>query len=376
MNDRKSIFIKFIRYAIAFIGVVAAFITIYVFFFHQRKIELCYEITANTNVLDINADISNLDILYKGESLKTKKENLRIINIKVINSGTENILKNYYDNNDPLGFIITNGKIIEAPEILNASNNYLKEKLKFNLGSSDRINFSDIIIESGDYITIKVLVLHKLDIDPQIIPVGKIAGVSTIKVINSIEIKSKNPFLKEVFMGNFLVQAVRVLAYFIIGLLVILLFAFSAEKINNMKKKFERKHLINEFKDSKDFQYSKMDDAIFERFVSDGQGTLYRIDEIIKDEEKVNEKYKKALKKEKRMDMLRDPTMPAFFYGPAEREIFEEIIKDGILIKDALGLTINQAMKNTLDKFVKFLKEKNELNKTQHKIERCQKTGI
>lgn len=77
-----------------------------------------YEVLANTNVLDINADITKLDITYDGSSLKTGSQSLRIINLHVRNTGNESVLKSFYDNNDPLGVFVTKGKVIEKPELV------------------------------------------------------------------------------------------------------------------------------------------------------------------------------------------------------------------------------------------------------------------
>ena len=132
---------------VATLGFVGAIVSLYAFFFQEKKVDLQYEIIANTNVLDINADVSKLDIIYNGISLKQKDEHLRIINLRVINRGTDNILKEYFDDNDLLGFKIMGGKVIEKPEVIETSSNYLKRNLIITLDTADRIKLSKVIIE-------------------------------------------------------------------------------------------------------------------------------------------------------------------------------------------------------------------------------------
>lgn len=251
------------------IASAATILTIFAFF-QEKKIDLQYEIISNTNVLDINAEVSKLDILYDSTSLKEKKENLRLVNIKVINKGSKHILKEFFDENDPLGLKIDSGKILENPEIIETSNDYLKRNLKYNLPSDCSITFSEIIIESREYFIIKLLILHKINEEPQISPLGKIAGQKEIKIKLSSEVKEEIPFLKSIFYGNVWIQITRFVLYFIIIVLIVVLIIYLSKKSFYIKQNTKRKKLIKEFKQQKDYQYSRMDDAIFDRFNQSG----------------------------------------------------------------------------------------------------------
>ena len=121
-----------VKTIIAIVGIFGSLVTIYTFFFYENKNELQYEIIADASVLDIKADLGNLDIFYGKSNLKENKENLRIISVRIINVGSTNILKDSYDDEDPLGLRITGGSIIERPELLECSNDYLRKNLKLN----------------------------------------------------------------------------------------------------------------------------------------------------------------------------------------------------------------------------------------------------
>ena len=153
--------------AITLLGLTAAGITIYAFMI-DKNVELRYEIVANTNVLDFNADIGNLRVTYDSTNLKETNENLRIYTIKVVNNGEKDILKEYYDENDPLGLAINSGRIIEKPEIIQTSSDYLNRNVNIENYLVNRISFSQVILETGEFYIIKLLVIHKNDTIPDI----------------------------------------------------------------------------------------------------------------------------------------------------------------------------------------------------------------
>lgn len=295
---------KIATQVISILGAIAAIISIYVFFFQEKKVDLQYEIVANTNVLDINAEVGRLDITYNGMSLKEKNEHLRIINLRVINRGNENILKEYFDDNDPVGFRVSQGKIIEKPELIDASSQYLKDNLQVLVDTSGRVRLSKVILESKEYIVLKLLVLHKSNNLPEIIPTGKVAGMKQINVINSLELKDQTPFFIQVFSGSLFVQTVRAVSYFLIVVLIIVVIILLSDKVSTIKKKHKRQSIVEEFKNLKNYNYSKMDDAIFERYVTDGPNLFTQIKELLDNDKLLNESYHKSLARLKKKEIV------------------------------------------------------------------------
>jgi len=370
MKIKENItFSKLTAITISSIGLLGALITIYAFFSQNRNLNLQYEVLANSNVLDINAEITKLDILYDGNSLKQKNENLRILNIKVINNGSEHILSNYYDENDPLGLEISNGIIIENPEILDASNNYLKNNLKIKKDTNNRIYFSKVIIESNEYFILKILILHKSNESPTIIPVGKIAGIKSINIINNIKTPENISFFHKVFEGSILVQIVKGFVYFLIVVIIIILIALISESINNYKKRRRRKILIKNFLETEGKQVNRIDEAIFDLYRKDGQETIKLIHDFLSDEAKVNQIYTKFLKKEddnsSKIDEfdIRAASSNYVLYRHNKKYLFDRLFKTGFLIKEDKKVSINNPMKKTLDAFIEYLKKKKEIEK-------------
>ena len=84
------------KFAWSFLGflmaVIFGFITLYLGFVKENKPDLNYVVTADSSVLDIKEQLGSLDVLYEGESLSKRKQDLRFITFKVINQGNSSIL--------------------------------------------------------------------------------------------------------------------------------------------------------------------------------------------------------------------------------------------------------------------------------------------
>jgi hypothetical protein len=360
---------RIVQLTIGLIGLISAILGIYAFFFQDKSIQLEYEILANTNVLDINANITKLDIIYAGSSLKSSNENLRIINVRVRNTGSESILKSFYDDNDPLGITVSNGRIIEKPELVNTSSKYISKNLRISLDSANHIIFSDIILEPNESYTIKLLVLHPINKAPEVHAAGKIAGIQKIPVLSlAQQAKAQKSFWAATFDGNIYSQVARAFSYTLVVIIVIIIIGTSASKISEYSDQRKRIKLINEFKKNDNYQYNRMDDAIFNRYNNDGASIFPEYQKLLKDNEFLNKKYNNYLsnqkgktqsdKKSEMKDMRESFIDNQLFIQRNEWHAIRELISDGYAIKDKDILVINQPMKSTLDDFISFLKQK------------------
>ena len=274
--------------AIAFIGLLGAILTIYAFFFQNSENRIQYEIITNSNVLDINTNISKLDIVYDSTSLKDKNQNLRVISLRVKNVGNTNILKTFYDNASPLGVQINDGYIVENPEILETSNDYLKSNLKAIKLNDNTIKFTNVILDKNEFYEIKLLVLHELNQTPTLVSIGKVAGIKNIQIINSSEVEADVPFFTKSFSGNIFVQLARGVAYFIVIVLLIAASVGISEFISSKRKKRKKRKLIESFENSTGYKSKKIHDVIFDNFENDGLRMLKRKFSLLTDEEELN----------------------------------------------------------------------------------------
>jgi len=355
------------RTVLALLGLLGTGITIYAFL-QEKKVDVRYEVIANTNVLDFNADISKLEVFYDSTNLKQTKENLRIYTVKIINNGDQNIINEFYDINEPLGLRLSTGKIIEVPQIIETSNDYIKRNLKVTDYQKDKISFSQVIIESGEYFVVKLLVLHNKKTTPNVISFGKIAGQKNINVVNAIDVKDETSFWSKTYLGNIWVQLLRLISYFIVGVLIILFIVFVSEQIDTYRDKKRRLKMISEFKNLKTYQYTRMDDAIFDRYKFNDSRRFQEMQALIEDEIVLNDTYKELTEKLKSKEYKRFRRIESDnkFINDMELDdfsIINKMINDGIVFKENDKLVINQAMKDTLNKFVNFLKEKGEFKR-------------
>ncbi|WP_268225126.1 Crp/Fnr family transcriptional regulator [Sinomicrobium oceani] len=117
----------------------------------------------------------------------------------------------------------------------------------------------------------------------------------------------------------------------------------------------------------------QMDDAIFDRYMAKGFYDIRKMNSLLKDEKELNTNYKKlseVLKSEefRRHRRIQDQKLRLYYEQDNWSQI-NEMVQDGVLIKEDDTLKINQAMRDTIEKFTIFLKNKGEhgINKMMHR---------
>ncbi|NER97959.1 MAG: hypothetical protein F6J86_29630 [Symploca sp. SIO1B1] len=168
-------------------------------YFNSPSPKLTYEVLTNTPVFDIREEnVDKLQVVYDGVDITNSQLTLQVINFRVINNGRVDITKSMYDpENAPLGLRISVGEIVQAPVIIAASDDeYLKDNLKVEIVKQNEIQFNPVILNSRDYFTVKLLALvPNGTVDLQ--PIGKIAGISKIKLNESYQESVKIEPLKD-----------------------------------------------------------------------------------------------------------------------------------------------------------------------------------
>ena len=168
---------------LGFIGIIGIIFTIifggltlyYVFYTPQP--EISYIILSDFNVVDLHKPLKDLRILFQDEDIQKNNMNLKIYSLKISNSGKKNILETHYASDENWGIKITDGKIIES-RLVESNSDYLKSNLNTKIVDDKTINFKKVIFDKNDYFTLEVLVLHSRDSDVNLIPFGKISGIS------------------------------------------------------------------------------------------------------------------------------------------------------------------------------------------------------
>src|SRR5664279_1508531 len=81
------------RYAWSFLGfVVGVFgIALGILALRERRPEITFSFVAESNVLDVHTPVSALDVLYRGKNIQKLGLNLRIITVRIENTGAVDI---------------------------------------------------------------------------------------------------------------------------------------------------------------------------------------------------------------------------------------------------------------------------------------------
>ncbi|TCL32456.1 hypothetical protein EV210_12121 [Anaerospora hongkongensis] len=147
-------------------------------FFFPSKPELTFEIISEFDIMDIQKNIPGLTIKYNEKYLSEDNQSLRIIRIRARNSGDIDITKALYDETLPFGFTVKNGEIVSLRPAEYGSE-YFKTNFKQSLDKNNNtVEYSKIIWDKEDFVITDLLVAYNKGAYPQILPIGKIAGIS------------------------------------------------------------------------------------------------------------------------------------------------------------------------------------------------------
>jgi hypothetical protein len=288
---------------LAVLGIlIAIFFGIYGVYstYQENKSEISFKIINEANVLDVHEPLSDLTISFQGEDIhltisfqgediQEKNLNLRIITVRIENSGSVNILQSHYDINDIWGIQVKNGEIIRA-NLIDSNSEYLKSNLKLGF-SNETIEFTKTIFEKGKYFTIEILVFHKKDKSPEMFPIGKIAGIEKMEKMVPIRLsdEKEETFISRLFYGDLLINIVRFIFFVSLAILLVVLIGVSADKINESKEKRLRKNIFNSTvaKSGVKFFGARQYDVLKKLYVKLGYRIISQLIHIFKNPEKL-----------------------------------------------------------------------------------------
>lgn len=277
----NSSFVKILIIILTFVGTVIAAYSL----FFLPKVRLNIELLSNTNLYVYNTDVDKLKIFFDSTNLKESKESLRLLIIKFINTGDIDILKSNFDNSDSLGVSIKNAQIIEKPEIIKTSNDYIKNNLKVSSNGIDKITFGDIIIDKGDYFIIKILLKYKgSGNDFEIRPIGKISGQKTIVIDERLEKGKDLISIDNLFDSKNINILLFVIVLFVIIAFIIVIIVIKIRGIFILYKSAKIKsEIIRNYINSNNFENNVINDLIITTFIYEPVKYLYHYIELLKD---------------------------------------------------------------------------------------------
>ncbi len=359
------------KFAWSFLGVLLALlfggITIQREFFFDSGPRLRYDILTSTPVLDVRENVSKLSILLDGIDIRQQKKSLRVITVRIMNDSQKDILKGHYDDAEPLGLRISTGRVIKSDLVI-GSNPYLERQLVPRQYDDTTLVFPSVILEAQEYFVVKLLVLHDEGKQPDITPIGKIAGIRTIPVTDAYKKEASPPFLGQTFAGGVLVQVLRLLAYsvgmFFVLAVIIAPTSFLGGKMSERKKR----KIVEEFKQTASLELRDKNEFFFRTYVK-GQGfLLLSMLSLISNPKALESSFARHEEHVKRETHLVDARPPLEHYEMNQEEDIwfpwrmTEFLMSGLIKKTDEGLEVDEHVKGILEEFVAFLKKKDLLS--------------
>lgn len=343
------------------LAIVLGIITLYDRVLADKHAQLYIDILSSTSVLDIREKLPNLKISYDGIDIRQKKLSLQVLTIKIINDSTCDILKGHYDPDDPIGIMVTNGDVIRT-ELIETSNDYLKQKVAFKTTKNSIINLKNVILDAHEFFVLKLLILHPAGKKINILPVGHISGMKSIIIRKTFQDVRLPGFWFRTFSGSWLVQVMRLPLYtlltFFVFLLIVIPVSLISEKIQELRN---RRHVKN-FKANTLLKLIEDDEFIFGRYVNLGVSELLQLQNLCRNRKILSQEYNKYKRTEKLLkEKEKNPEAIIRIYV---HDFYQfQLYIDSKFVKICNNKpTLNEHMTQTLEHFIQFLKNRQIIN--------------
>lgn len=222
------------------------------------------------NIVDFNRDLQELNVNYANIDLKATNQDIGIYTIRIANNGTAHIKLNDYDPDAPLGLRVLSGKIVDDPRMIFEGNRYLFQSVKLRKRGEDSITLSSVILDPGEFFTMKVLVLYNIYNEPELISFGKIAGQKDIPILYAADPGSSTVFWKEVVKGELLIWAARIVAFFV----SVIFLSWMVFILISTWWKVKRRRIVNSFRRSNEKDAALLGDNLLNSFIVNGPKTV------------------------------------------------------------------------------------------------------
>jgi hypothetical protein len=253
---------------------------------YDNKPKLRYQIISQAPVYDLRENVTTLDILFDGQSIRQQQQTLTLITLRIENSGNAGISKQTsFDELFLPGIRVSNSKVVKA-DILSASSDYLARGFNLKQISDGEFTFGPCIMDKGEFVVIKMLALHSEAVRPALTGFGKVANNARIDVITMASDGDKTGFFTRALAGDLATQAVRLIAYFLAFVLLLIsigsFIAFSSKSI----QKVRRKRHVSLFRRTLSAESEKKQhEAVFDLYLKSGTGAVVRLNELFSNSE-------------------------------------------------------------------------------------------
>ena len=218
------------------VGIIATLaVGVYYGVAYEKKPNISYEVLAAPNVVDVNEPIPKLEVRYAGEDLIKKGLNLRLLSVRIGNKGHAAVRPQDYDTTVKWGLRVEPGTLISA-QLLHPDSGYFRRTLKPTIFGTDTVALNHVAWERDDFVILKLVVLHRLDERPRIVPIGKIVDAESPEVIDPSRRSQRRPFLAESLQGDPLIHLFRAVIYAAVAVTLVLV----AIPLNTLRNRASR----------------------------------------------------------------------------------------------------------------------------------------
>jgi len=333
------------------VGIIIGFLGIYLTLFYEKKPEILFDVISNYRVYDIRENIGSLQISFEGENIKEKGLTLSLITIRIANTSRVDILKTFFDEKDPLGLEINSSRIIKY-DVIATSNQYLNDTLKITQNNDNSLALAPIIIESDQFITLKLLVIHPEKLTPKITPFGKVAGVKQIKVQEEPQSGTLILNWSRAYSGDVIIQVIRIVIYGFGLVILVISIIISHITIPELLETRKRKKYVKAFKKANKRDFSNNEDLIFKTYINRGEFFIVKLERLLEDKNllKVQSSNVQSNKED-----FRDITEMPFFDHFSPNYIINFILNHRIATITDSDVVCDPNSVNTVKEFVMFL---------------------
>jgi hypothetical protein len=324
---------------------------------------LVVDVISESNVMDVRTPLKDLSILFQGQDIQKENSNLRILGVRLVNEGDTNVLEGYFDSRIPWGLRIDGGRLIEA-RVTGSNSQYLSDNLHPRVTGGE-VDFDKVIFDKAKYVALELLVLHDKNVEPQVTPVGKIAGMDSIPIRNSFRERDQEGFKAKVFKGPIPVQIVRIIAYSLIGLsavIVVSLVILGIGSIRSRIKKRSRRKWVRYLPREGSPEKEKKRQALLDIFVENGLPGLKRVQEVLNSEDSVAKEFRPRRVSVEKAAVLGPPLIAKmqltedgrYFYIPSP---LESLIEAGLVHRTDKTIEVDAEARDLLSKLIGQLSE-------------------
>ncbi len=215
----------------------------------DRAPKIALDLASEISVLDIRNPMKGLTVSLNGQDLNASKEALVASRVAISNTGKIGIKSSDMSAADPLGFVVKGGELLQITQFTATTSHLRKYANPTRLGNRVLLS-TDIIIDNGDSLQFDLLIKKKRNKNIEYFPLGKIANIKNISILDSRKNDLQRSFFEETFFGNIFVQFSRTFVYFILGLIFISGSIFTYESLKTFIEKRNTKkidHIISLF---------------------------------------------------------------------------------------------------------------------------------